>query len=152
MNGHLDADRIARCILGDADAEDSAHLARCGACRLEVEEFGQTLRAFRGSVRNWSQCELAACESGPKWVGRSTPGTRRYIAVTLLLCLMGMTISSQQRSDRSLTRADSDADSVLLEQVRADVARRVPDGMQPLLNWLDSTGIGGAAPGTPLTP
>jgi hypothetical protein len=138
MNKHLDAGRIARCILGDADAEDRAHLALCSACRVEVEEFGQTLRAFRGSVRDWSQCDLLACECGPKWVGRSALGTPCCIAVTLLLCLTGMAASLRQRSNRSPTRAASDPDSVLLEQVRADVARRVPGGMEPLLNLISS--------------
>jgi len=152
MNEHLDDGRIARCILGDGDAEDRAHLALCSACRVEVEEFGQTLRAFRGSVRDWSQCESAACEIGPKWSVRSALGTPYCIAVTFLLCLMGVAVSLWQRSNRSPGRAGSDPDSVLLEQVSADVARRVPDGMEPLLNWLDSTGTGGSSPGTPLTP
>ena len=126
MNKHLDAGRIARCILGDADAEDRAHLALCSPCRVEVEEFGQTLRAFRASVRDWSQCDLLACECGPKWVGRSALGTPSCIAVAILLCLMGIRVSLLQRSNRSPAPAGPDADSVLLEQVRADVARRVP--------------------------
>ncbi len=134
MNEHLQADRIARCILGDASAVDRAHLARCAACRLEVEELGQTLRAFRGSVREWSQCELLAFQSGPRWVGRSDPGTPCCIAVTLLLCVMGMAVSLQERPNPPLAPAGADADSALLEQVRADVARRVPGGMEPLLN------------------
>jgi len=138
MNKHLDGGRIARCTLGEGNASDRAHLALCSACRIEVEEFGQTLRAFRGAVREWSQCELAACESGSKWVGRSAPGTPCCIAVTLLLCLTGMAVSQRQRSNGSPTRAASDPDSVLLEQVRADVARRVPGGMEPLLNLMSS--------------
>jgi hypothetical protein len=138
MNKHLDADRITRCILGDADAEDRAHLALCSACRVEVEEFGRTLRAFRGSVRDWSRCELTSHEGGPKWVGRSALGTPCCIAVTLLLCLMGMRASLEQRSNRSPAPAASDPDTMLLEQVRADLARRVPDGMEPLLNLVSS--------------
>jgi hypothetical protein len=143
MNGHLDADRIARCILGEASAAERAHLARCAACRLEVEELGQTLRAFRGSVRDWSRSELVAYESGAELAGRSAPGTPCCIAVTLLLCLMGIRISLQQPSDRQLARDGADPDSVLLERVRADVARRVPGGMEPLLNLVAS----GVSPG-----
>ena len=138
MNGHLDADRIARYILGEASAADRAHLARCAACRLEMEEFGQTLRAFRGSVRDWSRCELSAFESATKWVGLSDHGTLYCIALTLLLCLLGIRVSLHQRSNEPLTPAGADADSVLLEQVRADVARRVPGGMEPLLNLLSN--------------
>jgi hypothetical protein len=138
MNKHLDAGRIARCILGDADAEDRAHLALCSACRVEVEDLGQTLRAFRGAVRDWTRCELAACESGPESVERSAAGTPCFIAVMLLFCLMGMRASLQQRSNRSLAPAVSDPDTMLLEQVRADLARRVPDGMEPLLNLVSS--------------
>jgi hypothetical protein len=133
MNGHLDEDRIARCILGEASAADRAHLARCAACRLAVEEFGQTLRAFRGSVRDWSRCESVAYESGPKLVGPSALGTPFCIAVTLLLCLMGIRASLQKHVNRQPAPAGADADSALLEQVRADVARRVPGGMEPLL-------------------
>jgi hypothetical protein len=138
MNGHLDADRIARCILSEASAADRAHLALCAACQLEVEEFGQTLRAFRGSVRDWSRCELVAYESGAKLAGRSAPGTPCCIAVTLLLCLIAIRVASLQRSNRPLAPAGPDADSLLLEQVRADVARRVPGGMEPLLNLVSS--------------
>jgi hypothetical protein len=130
MKRHLEADRMARCILGEVSAADRTHLARCAACRFALEEFGQTLRAFRGSVRDWSQFEMTALESEPKWVVMSTPGTACCIAVMLLLCLLGM----QQRSTPRLTPARPDADSALLERVRADVARRVPDGMQPLLS------------------
>jgi hypothetical protein len=138
MNGHLDADRIARCILSEASAADRAHLALCAACRLEVEEFGQTLRAFRGSVRDWSRCEWVAYEGRPKLAGRSAPGTLCCIAVTLLLCLTGIGVSLRQRPNRELAPAGADADSVLLERVRADVARRVPGGMEPLLTLVSS--------------
>jgi hypothetical protein len=75
MNGHLDADRIARCILGEASAAERAHLARCAGCRLEVEDLGQTLRAFRGSVRDWSRSELVA-ESGAELAGGPLPARR----------------------------------------------------------------------------
>jgi hypothetical protein len=51
---------------------------------------------------------------------------------------MGIRVSLQQRSNRQIIPASADPDSVLLEHVRADVARRVPGGMEPLLNLVSS--------------
>ena len=92
-----------------------------------IEGIEEALAAFRSSVRQWSADEFAAAR----------PSRRAYnpawsMAAILLVSLLGLRLSLQPRPAEQ-TVVSSDADTELMEQVRADLARPVPRGMEP---WL----------------
>jgi hypothetical protein len=133
MSGHLENSAICRFATGEESGAERAHAAVCAQCRGEVERFEQTLRAFRGTVRQWSADELALTGRGETSVFarprmRSAFGT----TVILTLLLLGLRLALQQPAPRNFSPADDDAE--LLVQVRAAVTRPVPRGLEPLMS------------------
>jgi len=131
MSEHLESWQISRCVLGDRSAADRAHLSICAECRYEVEQFERALHGMRGSVHQWSEAEFAAVgRSGLPRLARPALSAAWSMAAILLLSLLGLRFSQSQRPVQAVF-ADSDAE--LMDQVRADTARPVPRGMEPLL-------------------
>jgi hypothetical protein len=126
MTEHLDNERISRNLLGAPDDADREHLAVCAECRSEVEGFERALRGMRGAVREWSDAEYASPGAPrPRLIARPVLTVAWSMAVLLAVILM-----------RPIPQAPpviSAADSELMDQVRADLARPVPMGMEALL-------------------
>jgi hypothetical protein len=152
MSQHLDDGRISRCVLGDAVAEDLAHLACCAQCRGEVERFEGALGAFRTSAREWGAQDMAAPRVDSTAGEVETVPSPRFLSpvwgmtVIVVLSLWGVGMSLQSRPPATVADAyvpsgyvpsvyvpavHNDADAELMEQVRADLARPIPRGMEP---------------------
>ncbi len=130
MSDHLGAQSVSRCVLGEPADADRAHLAVCIQCRGDVDEFEQALHGLRGSIHQWSEREFAAvARSGFKPVSRPISGAAWSMAVILLLSIVGVR-SFERRSEPPPVFAGSDAE--LMDNVRDDMARPVPRGMEPL--------------------
>jgi hypothetical protein len=128
MSTHLNYERISRSLLDAPDDADREHLAECAACRGEVEEFERTLRAMRGSVRQWSEVEYASAGTAPPRTLARPILTTAWSAVFLMALLLA-------RAPRKQTPVISAGygDAQLMDEVRADLARPVPRSMEALL-------------------
>lgn len=67
-------------------------------------------------------------------------------AFLLLLAVLGLKLSYLQYSAKAVSPAVGDGDAALLDQVRTDVERRVPSGMEPLLDLVSSPDEGAEGP------
>jgi len=163
MSEHLEAGQISRCVLGEHSAADSAHLSSCADCRHELEQFEQALHGMRGSVRQWSEAEFStwseaefstwseaefntwseaefnkcseaefAAAGGSQFPRLARPAVSAVwsMAAILLLSMLGLRFSHSQRPAQAVF---ADSDAALMDEVRADMARPVPRGMEPLL-------------------
>jgi hypothetical protein len=131
MTREQEEELIIRCLAGEAGEADLAHLKSCSACRIEVEKTRDALFGFRSTVRQWSEGEFVAAESlAAKPVGSRLAAWAPGLAFMLLLVFIGSRIVITQRA--SEFRAATDRDAALLNQVRIDLARPVPSGMEPL--------------------
>jgi hypothetical protein len=155
MSQHLDDGRISRCVLGDAVAEDRDHLARCAQCRAEVERFEGALGAFRTSAREWGAQDMAAPRVDSTAGEVETVPSPRFLSpvwgmtVIVVLSLWGVGMSLQSRPPAPaavvyVPSVHNDADAELMEQVRADLARPIPRGMEPFRAAFSTAGPDGA--------
>ncbi len=130
MSDHLQPQSVSRCVLGEPTDADCTHLAACARCRDEVDAFEQTLEGLRGSIHRWSEREFAAVASpGFMPVMRPMLGAAGTMALILLFSIVGAR-SFQQRAALAPVFGDSDAE--LMDNVRVDMDRPVPRGMEPL--------------------
>ena len=126
MTEHLDNERISRNLLGAPDDADREHLAVCADCRGEVERFEGALRGMRGAVREWSDAEYATVHTaGSRLFARPVMTAAWSVAFLLAVFLM--------RPAPPAPVISFAADNELIDQVRADISRPVPLGMEALL-------------------
>jgi hypothetical protein len=130
MSEHLEISRVA---MGEATETDRIHLASCAECQGEAARFEDALGMFRASAQRWGAEEFASVDR----VDSLAPAPRSLhpawaMAVILLLSLLGFRMSLQPRSEQPAVMAYADADAELMDQVRADLARPEPRGMEPL--------------------
>jgi hypothetical protein len=133
MKEHPDSSLISRCAMGEASDGDRAHLAVCAECRCEADRFAQSLDLFRGSVRHWSAGQITSrAPARSAHVGRPA-ASLVWASVTLaLICFLNLKWSLTPRPAPQ-TVASLDGDSELMNQVRVDLERSVPRGMEPLI-------------------
>jgi len=116
--------------LGQPDPWIARHLKECPACRTELEQFREALFAFRGVVRDWSENQAGAAlavHSRPtqsrSWIAS------HQLAFALLLAAVCVLASLVWHGGQKTPASDS----LLLNQVDAQVSRTVPSSMEPLM-------------------
>lgn len=138
MNRHLDDNDIAAIAAGEYNREVAEHVDTCASCRLEVEQFSGALSHFRGAIRDWSGSQFSSrIIAQPRmrlWPGLAYACT---IAIIALVAVIGYRFSIQPGKNTPPSAAESD--TLLLKQVKADVSRSTPPGMETLLGFT-STG------------
>jgi hypothetical protein len=127
---HLSSEQLSECILGEPSPVATQHLENCVACRAELGNFREALGEFRGAVRCWSENQAQAAlavHAGPSesrsWIAS------HQLALALLLaavCILASILWHPKENAPS-------SDSVLLNQVDAQVSRSVPSSMEPLM-------------------
>lgn len=132
MNTHLTSQQISEYILGDRSREAELHIRACSLCQAELNQFENSLKGFRSSVRQWSEQQLSPF---PLQVKRNParPWMMRLgwaMAVITLCIFLGRL--SYRPLPVSKTAATTAADVALLAQIDHEVSRTVPDSMEPL--------------------
>jgi anti-sigma factor RsiW len=127
---HLRSEQLSECILGQPEPWIEQHLKSCPACRAELEQFGEALGGFRGAVRSWSEHQARAALT----VHARTSESRSWIAshqlaFAVLLAAVCIVASLVWHGGENAPASDS----LLLNQVDAQVSRSVPSSMEPLM-------------------
>jgi len=104
---------------------------KCAECREELIRLHGALSDFRDSMRSWSAAEGAPLR--PMWRTESPHRTHRLrwalVAMALVLLAAIPVYLARERPHPVDTSAE---DTVLLEQIDANVSRTVPATMEPL--------------------
>ena len=82
MNSHLSPEQISRWMMGERTPLEEQHVRECQLCAAEVAGFQSALAAFRGSVREWSDQQIAMKPVRPAL--RTRPLRWAWIAATLV--------------------------------------------------------------------
>jgi anti-sigma factor RsiW len=127
---HLTAEQQSECILDQPSPEARRHLEDCAACRAELGNFRAALCEFRGAVRHWSENQAHAVldvQARPS-ESRSWMASHQ-LALALLLAAVCVLASFVWHGGENAPASDT----VLLNQVDAQVSRSVPSSMEPLM-------------------
>jgi hypothetical protein len=138
MIRHLSEEQISAVLLGEKGSDSAAHLEKCAHCRRQVEQFGEVMGAFRGAVREWSEVQPGVLIAPGSRARILAPLARVCgVALVVLMGLIGYRLSStpSRRTTVSSSNVSADADTLLLDHVKADVSRSVPPGMESLLGF-----------------
>jgi predicted anti-sigma-YlaC factor YlaD len=138
MNEHLNADAMDRYAAGERDAAAEEHLRECAECREAAGRMETVLRQFRSTAQGWSESQpqsrppsdLAAraqARESRGWV----PPMRWAAVATAALALAAMPVYRNYSRHRAELQAQ--ADTLLLEQVSADLSRPAPEALEPLV-------------------
>ena len=136
---HLSAEQVSEWALGERRPEVQSHLDDCRECREDLTHLEDSLRAFRQSVHDWAGAPVQSAVSARhavslrpwKWAGMTA------VAATLALFPLYLDVRHAERE------AEIAQDSLLLDQVQAQLARTVPQSMEPLMQLMNEEREGG---------
>jgi anti-sigma factor RsiW len=147
MKEHLNEDQLNALLLAELDAESSAHLASCEACRNEVEQLRGTLTGLRSSEvaraerpqEFWREQRLSIAAQIPAGNELSTQplAWAASLAGILLVATMlsqGLPVldsSLQQVPPKASAQVASDPDHDLLVDIGRAMRRDVPLALEP---------------------
>jgi hypothetical protein len=133
MSGHLQAEQIDACLLGEGTREAEQHLHDCAVCQGEVNRLREAFSSFRDSVHQLASSPNAGWTPLRSW----TPVSRFSLAViAFAVCLVVVFLLPWHSSRQSATQAAADA--ALLTRIDAEVSRTVPSPMEPLTEFLSN--------------
>ena len=124
---HLSAEQIARWIAGERTPEAETHVAGCRQCLAAIAGFEETLARFRSSAHSVAIPQAV-------WGVRRHAMWPRWVAVAAALVLL-TSVPLYQRH-REHERAELEQDTLLLQQVDAEISRAVPGSMDPLVQMV----------------
>jgi hypothetical protein len=142
QNGHLSANDIAQWLVEGPSAEAETHVLACRGCEEKLAEAREPLAIFRSAVVAWSEGQPAARIS----VGEEKNGWRRWtlvdwmpvasvafaVLVLAVFLLRGGSLMRRDAAPELTAKTPTVSDTVLMEQVDAEVSETVPDAMAPL--------------------
>jgi len=139
---HLTAKEISRCLVEGATPESEEHLQICWTCQAKLAEAQEPLTAFRTAVVAWSEAQPEGSLRPAAAMSARHGGSRLWmpaagVALAAILLAGIFIVSGAFRGRPELHQVvnpsmASDPDSVLMDQVDAEVSEAVPDAMAPL--------------------
>jgi hypothetical protein len=134
---HLSPEQISSAVAGIPIAGDD-HIRNCSECALEVERVQNALTLFRGSVRVWTD-KLDHSEFHEAVVSRKARTPHRppmawVLAAAALAAAVAIPI--YQDSKNQEMKAQALRDEQLLDAVNAQLSRRGPLAMDPLMQLM----------------
>lgn len=144
---HLDSGEICRWAAGERTAAEESHLLECRECAAAVARMGAGLAEFRDSATGWSDAVRPAPPAAWQPSAAAVRWRALFAATGLAACLTAAALLVAVPMERGRERAaairaaqQARADSLLLDQVDAAVARSAPAPMEPLLKLVKTTG------------
>jgi len=134
---HLSPEQISSVVAGIRMPGDD-HIRDCAECALEVERVQNALTLFRGSIRDWSD-KLDHSEFHEAVASRKARSPHRapmaWVLATAALAA-AVAIPIYQDSKNQEVKAQALRDAELLNDVNAQLSRRGPLAMDPLMQLM----------------
>jgi anti-sigma factor RsiW len=134
MNPHLSHEQFARCFIGTANGEELRHIAGCGACKSELEDFGKTVSSLRVAIRERVDEHIEA-QPFVKREPKPLPMTQ-WALVTVVVLLLGLVpflATYPVKESRPMSVSSAEA---LMGSINAHLSRTVPTPMEPMMSLL----------------
>ena len=136
MSQHLSSQEISQWMIGERTPQQEQHVRQCPECGAEVARMEAALALFRGSVRHWSDGQSRAEPPAVESILPTRRGPRiqpmRWALVAAALLVLAAVPIYRNAQERQRQAEIARADTLLLEQVDAEVSRAVPRPMEPL--------------------
>jgi len=134
---HLSSEQVSKVAAGIRIPEDT-HVRSCAECTGEVERVQNVLTLFRGSIRTWTDT-LDHSESLEALASRKTRSPHRAPMAWVLAAAAlaaAVAIPVYQNSKDQEVKAQAERDAQLLDDVNAQLSRRGPLAMDPLMQLM----------------
>jgi hypothetical protein len=134
---HLSSEQISKVTAGIRIPED-AHVRDCAECAREVERVQGVLAVFRGSIRSWTDT-LDHSEFYQVVASRKARSPHRAPMAWVLAAAAlaaAVAIPVYQDSKHKEVKAQAERDAQLLDDVDAQLSRRGPLAMDPLMQLM----------------
>ena len=137
MNPHLSQEQFARCFVDAATGEELRHIAACGVCKSELEDFGKTVSSLRHAIRERVDSQIAIQPFVPR-DSQPLPMTRWALvaAMALLFGLAPFLTTFPVKESRRIAVSSSEASEVLMDSINVHLSRTVPSPMEPMMSLL----------------
>jgi hypothetical protein len=136
MSQHLSSPEVSQWMIGERTPQQEQHVRQCSECGAELARMEAALGLFRGSVRHWSggQSRSEPPAMGSILAARRGPRIQpmRWVLVAAALLVLAAVPIYRNAQEKQRRAEIARADSLLLEQVDAEVSRAVPRPMEPL--------------------
>ena len=139
MNNHLTNEQFNQQLLAESTPWQTRHLSECKECAAKLGLMRDAFVAFRDSVHTWTGRHPGACPPTGLFLQRPSGSARRralrwsFASATLTIAMLAPiywhSLEKQQRAREA-------ADTLLLEQVNAQLSRSVPASVEPFAGLL----------------
>jgi len=153
MTQHLSKEQISELLIQRESGEGMEHVKACPSCQAELAELGGAISSFAAAAREWSETQDSREMRLAPADGRRRLRLRRWYfgwgfvtAIVLLFFFWGF---FQRKHEREQTAAlNAQSDDLLLQQIDAEVSRRAPAAMDPLVKAITASADGAASENT----
>lgn len=145
MNQHLSHERISELLIesqnDSATNDEKAHLASCAECSADLAELRAAISTFGEAARDWSatqdsrqlQWEMKQ-EGRKKWW--TIPNLGWGLAAAIVLLAVVWAPVHRGHESQHITASNAQNDEMLMQQIDAQLSRKVPTAMDPLANLI----------------
>jgi hypothetical protein len=139
----LSPEQISSVVAGSGTDEEF-HVSQCAFCAAEVERARNILLLFRSSVRSWSeaQSDAVAFDIPSSRASRQSP-LAWVLAAAAVAAMVAVPVYRNSREREIQAQAERDAQ--LIDDVNAQLSRRAPVAMQPLMRLMSVKNTAGDA-------
>ena len=136
MSQHLSSREVSQWMIGERTPQQEQHVRQCSECGAELARMEAALGAVS---RFGAALERRAKPREPPAMGSILPARRgprihpmRWVLVAAALLVLAAVPIYRNAQERQRQAEIARADTLLLEQVDAEVSRAVPRPMEPL--------------------
>jgi hypothetical protein len=143
MSSHLSQDQLSRCILGQAGPDEQEHSRNCPTCHAEFIRFQESVAAFHGVMKNWSERETiprfeeikgassrSLRSSSLRW---AFAGVAAAVLATLPIYMKEKPEPGGESIRAHRVEVEENEDVLLMEEVRTHLSRPIPMPMERVM-------------------
>lgn len=149
MTQHLTREQISDLLISRESGERPEHLKTCAACAAEVSKLQIAISSFAVAARDWSgnrdlpEVTLTPATGRGKFRMR-VPGVAWVLVAAVVLLLFVCGAVYKRRSAPPIEALNVESDEILMQQIDAEVSRRTPAAMDPLVQAISASATNSA--------
>jgi anti-sigma factor RsiW len=132
MTTHLSDEQLTEVLLGSANEETAGHVRDCAACRAEAGDIREMIAEYTQLARAQADARvLPPINVSRKQVQNFSPQRLSWVASFALLAVAVFMLMMTPSPRRPVSAPVQDADDALLVDIQEDLAREVPEALEP---------------------